>query len=74
MSIPTLTPDKANHFVYGAILFLIGFHIHGVIGGWAVCAAAGVLKEIWDIKRGTPDFLDLIATLAGGFVVFGATL
>jgi hypothetical protein len=38
--------------------------------GFFAAAAFGIVKEIWDIKYGSPEFLDFIATATGGFVVF----
>jgi|GEM_PF-6958160 len=69
--------DKILHFAAGAVIcvifsFLLRFCIPG-ISTWVGLIAAfafGMGKEIWDIKHGTPEFLDFIATASGGFVVF----
>lgn len=70
MNLPTLPADKANHFVYGAALACIG-SFHSVIAGAALCVAFAVGKEIYDFvsKRGNPEPLDAVATLAGGALV-----
>ena len=41
--------------------------------GLIVAAVVGALKEIvwdWLLKRGTPEFLDFVATALGGLVVY----
>ena len=45
------------------------------IVGLATAAVIGALKEIiwdWLLKKGTPEFLDFVATVAGG--VLGAVI
>lgn len=70
MSLPMLPADKANHFVYGAVLACFGMYWDPFVAlGLAVLAGVG--KEIYDriSKRGTPDFMDSLAAIAGGAVV-----
>jgi hypothetical protein len=49
-----LPQDKANHLVYGSIVFLAGAFVGGQVGqnpadcGLAAAAAAGALKELAD--------------------------
>lgn len=70
MNLPTLPADKANHAVYGAALACIG-GLHSVALGALLCVAFAVGKEIYDrvSKRGNPELLDAVATLAGGALV-----
>ena len=78
---PSLPQDKANHFFYGALIFLAALAIFrrpDVAYGLVVLAAVG--KEVLDwlsnqraIRAGlTPthgvEFLDALATCAGGAV------
>ena len=78
---PSLPQDKANHFFYGSLIFLIGFAITrrmDVAYGLVVLAAVG--KEVLDklsnmraVRAGlTPthgvEFFDALATCAGGAV------
>jgi hypothetical protein len=74
---PQLPADKANHAVYGALIFLIGFAITrrmDVSYGLVVLAAVG--KEALDwlsnqrSERPTHgvEWLDALATCAGGAV------
>ena len=52
--------DKANHFVYGAVVTMLGL----------VCLAVAVLKEVWDHFYGSKfDIMDIVWTLLGGAVV-----
>lgn len=61
--------DKANHFVYGA---LVSSTVSRVTGSRATGLVATVVfaigKELWDwaTGKGTPDFWDAAATVAGG--------
>ena len=66
--------DKQAHFYSGvALAFAIGILIDPM---WGLIAAglAGAAKEAWDrLGHGTPDWMDLAATISGGvaaFVVF----
>ena len=86
MALPQLPQDKANHFVYGAAIYVASALICAllVLQHWlplALVAAAGIGKEISDwvtnIRAGTKvhsvEALDAIATFAGGFVCFLST-
>lgn len=76
--------DKANHFVYGSVLYSIGFvaalPFTGPAGaraaGLGLCAVFAVGKEIYDkkTKKGTPDPWDTFATLSGGLNSAATTL
>jgi hypothetical protein len=70
LKLPQLPPDKANHFVYGAVIASLGA-IHSVEAGAIACAAFAVLKEVYDriSKKGAPEVADVLATIAGGAVV-----
>lgn len=64
-----LARDKALHFVGG---FLIGLTVAPFFGISAMIpvALAGFGKELYDniSKKGTPELLDAVATIAGGAV------
>jgi hypothetical protein len=70
MQLPWIQADKANHIAYGAAIACVGA-FHSVIAGAALCAALGIGKEVYDrvSRKGTPDVLDAVATLAGGALV-----
>ena len=70
MNLYMLPHDKANHFAYGAALAAVGA-MHSVLAGAALCAAFAIGKEVYDrvSRRGTPDVLDAVATMAGALPV-----
>ena len=67
--------DKKLHLLAGlALSILAGLFVYPLIG-LATAAVVGALKEIiwdWLLKKGTPEFLDFVATVAGG--VLGAVI
>ena len=78
---PSLPQDKANHFFYGALIFLTALAIlRRPDVAYALVVAAAVGKEVLDwlsnmraIKAGLMpthgvEFLDALATCAGGAV------
>ena len=68
--------DKANHFIYGLVLFAaLAFPINPIFA-LASVILVGVLKEIYDkvTGTGTPDMLDAVATSLGGLAGYICTL
>lgn len=70
-----ISKDKQKHLLAGlALSILAGLFVYPLIG-LATAAVVGALKEIiwdWLLKKGTPEFLDFVATVAGG--VLGAVI
>ena len=70
MSLPQLPQDKANHFVYGAVLCA---SCHWAIGPYAllVVAAVAIGKEVYDVysKTGHGEKADALWTIVGGALV-----
>lgn len=76
MSLPQLTQDKANHVIYGAVIFTIVLLLvefakipHSTIIGLAVVSLFAGGKEVADSKnpdRHTADLMDCAATITGG--------
>ena len=62
--------DKANHFVYGAVLAAAG-SLYSPEAGAALCLAVAVGKEVYDrvSRKGNPEAADIVATVIGGVVV-----
>jgi hypothetical protein len=61
--------DKSLHLLVGLALSLLAGLLFCPIVGLAAAAVIGALKEIiwdWLLKKGTPEFLDFVATVAGG--------
>jgi len=74
MSLPVLPQDKANHFVYGAVIMALAALVVQPLQALAVVGAFAVLKEGVDWwlnrkggKRGV-EVLDVLATVAGGLI------
>lgn len=76
--LPVIPQDKANHFVYGAVIFTVAYVLFTIAGLPALPIAAGAVvgfavgKEVYDKmhkENHTPDIKDALATMAGGFVV-----
>jgi len=67
--------DKLKHLLTGVGIGLIfGVQFSPLIGLIAA-AIVGALKEIiwdWLLKRGTPEFLDFLATAFGGAIAYMA--
>lgn len=63
MSLPMLAHDKANHVIYGALIFMAGAALallflspaYARCVGGAAAAAAAVLKELADWRRNEHD-------------------
>ena len=69
MKLPVLPADKANHFVYGAVIAAAG-GLYSPLAGVALCGLAAFGKEFLDSKgHGTPSVADALWTIAGGAVV-----
>ncbi len=67
--------DKKLHLLAGLALSILAGLLFCPIVGLATAAVVGALKEIiwdWLLKKGTPEFLDFVATVAGG--VLGAVI
>lgn len=63
--------DLVLHFLAGLLICGLVAYLTEPTLGFAAAMAAGIGKEIWDATgRGTPDKLDVLATVAGG--VFAA--
>ena len=63
--------DKQKHIFAGLALSLLMGLLFCPTVGLATAAVIGALKEIvwdWLLKRGTPEPLDFVATVAGGAI------
>ena len=68
MSVPK---DKVMHLLAGLALSILAGHFAYPMFGLLIAAAVGALKEIiwdWWWKRGTPEWLDFLATCLGGAI------
>lgn len=71
MLLPLMAQDKANHWVYGSVIASVGTFIAGPVVGLIACVTFALFKEFRDyvLKNGTPEVLDVVATVAGGATV-----
>jgi len=69
--LPLLSQDKANHFIYGILIYMTLSLIHQPLTGLIVCILAGILKEVHDYPK--QDYKDFIATVLGGVAGYACT-
>ena len=73
MNIPQLPADKAGHLIAGLVVFCI-FGLFSPIIGLCAAVVVGAAKEYWDSRgHGNVEFLDFVATAAGGAIGFYCT-
>ena len=63
--------DKQKHLLTGLALAIIAGLLFCPLVGLVTAAVVGALKEIiwdWLLKKGTPEPLDFVATVAGGVI------
>jgi hypothetical protein len=63
--------DKKKHLLAGLALALSAGLLFCPLVGLVTAAVVGALKEIiwdWLLKKGTPELLDFVATVAGGAI------
>lgn len=68
--------DKLLHILAGLVVFMAGVPFAGPAWAFALAGAAGVLKELYDMRsrdKHTPDLWDAVATAAGGAAGFFCT-
>jgi hypothetical protein len=77
--LPQLPQDKANHFIYGAVITTITTLLLIISQNYSLLPyclhptiIAGIGKEIYDrvSGKGTPEVLDAVATISGGLAVY----
>lgn len=68
--------DKKLHIIAGFIISIIGAYLCGALFGFALATFAGIAKEAYDkiSGKGTVEFADLLATVAGGLIGAGIFL
>ena len=72
MKLPLIPQDKANHIIYGAMVYyVLQFFFPPILSllGVTIVAAS---KEIYDVvsKKGTPDLYDFVMTIVGAIPFF----
>lgn len=72
MKLPLIPQDKANHAIYGALIFFVlQFFVAPVIA-LVVVVTVAFIKEVYDrvSGTGTSDVLDFLVTIAGAIPLF----
>ena len=71
MTLPQLPRDKANHFVYGFMIFILSSLVFTNLISLGIVMAVAALKEIYDkvSKRGNPEILDFVATVLPALIL-----
>lgn len=65
--LPIIPGDKANHFIYGIVIYFIVNLFLGIFAAVALGAAAAIGKEIYDDNHAnhTSDWKDAVYTMGG---------
>jgi hypothetical protein len=78
MRLPRIPADKANHIIYGAVIYLlVSILTSSPSAGLSACVLIGISKEFYDLKHKdihTPDVVDAVATITGGLIIFLYTI
>lgn len=70
MKLPKLPQDKANHFIYGALIYLLASLILEPWPSIFIVMSLAFFKEFYDVqKRSDFGILDFIATTLGGLTI-----
>ena len=69
MKLPLIPLDKANHIIYGLLIYIIAnLFVENILAFGVVALGAG--KELYDYKSyGKFDVLDLLATISAALVL-----
>ena len=69
-NLPQIQGDKANHFIYGLLIYFVVTLLLGDLIGITVCILAAIIKEIYDHYSPNHrfDWWDLIWTIMGGLI------
>lgn len=70
MFLPMIEKDKANHAIYGMVIFAIMYFLFTWQIAIAFVCVFALGKEVYDniSGKGTSDVMDFVYTVAGGLV------
>ena len=70
--LPLIPQDKANHVIYGMIIYYIVQFILSPVATLALVVTFAISKEVhdWLSKKGTPEFLDFVSTVMGALPLY----
>lgn len=68
--LPGVEEDKANHFIYGLLIYFIITLFFGDLIGMIICFLSAILKEVYDHYSPNHqfDWWDFIWTVMGGLI------
>jgi len=68
---PFLPVDKANHFIVGTVVCSLAILFMPALQAFLCAVIVGATKEAYDLfsETGTPDYKDLLFTIAGSIPV-----
>ncbi len=70
MNLPLIPQDKANHFIYGFIIFIISTLFFSNLVSLGIVLVIASFKEFYDLKYGgNPEILDIIASIMAGIIL-----
>lgn len=73
MKLPMLKQDKANHLIYGLLIFSTIYPIFGLLIASIICSLFAFGKEVYDYMnkdKHTPDLKDALITIVGGLLAY----
>lgn len=67
MKLPVIPEDKANHFIYGCLIYSLSSLIFTIPYSLLIVAVIAALKELYDkyVPGSTPDIMDWVWTMLG---------
>ena len=72
MKLPLVPQDKANHYIYGSVIYFISSLWLSPMVSMILVLLIASLKELYDYKTktGNPEIMDIVWTLLGSLTVF----
>ena len=71
MKLPQIPQDKANHFIYGFVIYIIATLMFSNLISLCIVLIVALGKEAYDSKhKGSVEVLDVIATLSPALILF----
>lgn len=72
MKLPLIPQDKANHFIYGLIIFLLSNIILNNLFSLIIVIVFAITKELYDqVKYEGFDWKDILATIISPLILIG---
>ena len=71
MKLPQLPQDKANHFIYGSLIYALASLVLDAYPAFFIVMSVAFFKEFADTYKDTADFsvMDFVVTCLGGLLI-----